>query len=60
MRSPNPTTVGPRWCAQLNAVRALDNGIVKATINKKNGYMPSLVYHGLLLAGKIVLGPVDL
>jgi hypothetical protein len=48
--------VGPRWCAQLNSARDLDNGIVKATINKKNGYMPSLVNHGLLLAGKIVLG----
>jgi len=40
----------------LNAARNLDNGIVKAIINKKNGYMPSLVYRGLLLAGKIVLG----
>jgi hypothetical protein len=56
MRSPNPATVDPRWCTRLNAVRDLDNGIVKATINKKNGYMPPLVYHGLLLAGKIVLG----
>ena len=46
----------PRWGTQLNAARNLDNGIVKATINKKNGYMPPLVYHGLLLAGKIVLG----
>jgi hypothetical protein len=44
----------------LNAARNLDNGIVKAIINKKNGYMPSLVYRGLLLAERSCSGPVDL
>ena len=29
----------------------LDNGIVKATINKNNGNMPSLLYHGLETMG---------
>ena len=30
----------------------LDNGIVKATINKRSGLMPSLVYHGVeMMAG---------
>jgi len=29
----------------------LDNGIVKATINKNNGNMPSLVYHGIETMG---------
>ena len=29
----------------------LDNGIVKATINKNNGNMPSLIYHGVETMG---------
>ena len=29
----------------------LDNGIVKATINKRNGNMTSLVYHGINTMG---------
>jgi rhamnogalacturonan endolyase len=29
----------------------LDNGIVKATINKRNGRMTSLVYHGINTMG---------
>ena len=29
----------------------LDNGIVKATINQRNGSMPSLVYHGINTMG---------
>jgi rhamnogalacturonan endolyase len=29
----------------------LDNGIVKATINQRNGSMPSLVYHGMNTMG---------
>ena len=29
----------------------LDNGIIKATINKSNGNMPSLIYHGVSIVG---------
>jgi hypothetical protein len=29
----------------------LDNGIVKATINKNNSNMPSLIYHGINTMG---------
>src|ERR1051326_1030815 len=29
----------------------LENGIVKATINKRNGLMPSLMHHGIELMG---------
>ncbi len=30
----------------------LDNGLVKATINKNNGNMPSLIYHGIAIVGR--------
>ena len=38
------TDNGPSW--------TLDNGIVRATINKNNANMASLIYHGISLLGR--------
>jgi rhamnogalacturonan endolyase len=46
-----PDASAPVTVTDNGGTWTLDNGIVKATINKRNGLMPSLVYHGVETMG---------
>ena len=46
-RSPNPTVNAPVTVTDSGGAWTLDNGIVKATISKRNGRMTALVFHGI-------------
>jgi rhamnogalacturonan endolyase len=47
-----PATSTPVTITDNGNSWTLDNGIVKATINKNNGNMPSLIYHGVSIVGR--------
>ncbi len=50
-RVAQPQVSAPVTVTDNGRTWTLDNGIVKATINKVNGNMPSLVYHGIETMG---------
>jgi rhamnogalacturonan endolyase len=47
---PNVST--PVTLTDNGSTWTLDNGLVKATINKNNGNIPSLIYHGVAIVGR--------
>jgi rhamnogalacturonan endolyase len=47
-----PTITTPVTITDNGDTWTVENGIVKATINKSNGNMPSLIYHGVAIVGR--------
>ena len=47
-----PGVADPVTLTDNGTTWTLDNGLVKATINKNNGNMPSLIYHGVSIVGR--------
>jgi rhamnogalacturonan endolyase len=47
-----PDVSGPVTLTDNGTTWTLDNGLVKATVNKNNGNIPSLIYHGVAIVGR--------
>jgi rhamnogalacturonan endolyase len=47
-----PQVADPVTLTDNGTTWTLDNGLVKATINKNNGNIPSLIYHGVAIVGR--------